>query len=92
MMVLDFLQKFSIFWTVFAMDFLDSSSMSQAKLPRFHEIKEIYSEELESSVIFPDSFMRAAGSRGRCYSHMNNFLMSPVIRPLSFECYWFERF
>ncbi|GAA6101335.1 cadherin EGF LAG seven-pass G-type receptor 1 [Tachysurus ichikawai] len=48
---------------IFSMDFLDSSSVSQAKLPLFHKIKEVYSKELESSVIFPDSFMRPAGRR-----------------------------
>ncbi|XP_060784124.1 cadherin EGF LAG seven-pass G-type receptor 1 isoform X2 [Neoarius graeffei] len=48
---------------IFAMDFLDSSSVSQPQLPRFQEIKEVYSKELEASVIFPDLFMRPAGSR-----------------------------
>lgn len=63
------LMQFFFFWTVFAMDLLDSSSVSQAELPHFQEIKEVYSKELESSVIFPDLFMRPAGSRGTCYTH-----------------------
>ncbi|KAF4091142.1 hypothetical protein AMELA_G00033680 [Ameiurus melas] len=48
---------------IFAMDLLDSSSVSQAELPHFQEIKEVFSKELESSVIFPDLFMRPAGSQ-----------------------------
>lgn len=51
-------------WSVFTMDFMDASSVSQAELPRFQEIKEAYSKELEASVIFPDLVMRTAGSRG----------------------------
>lgn len=56
-------------WPVFAMDFLDSSSVSQAELPHFQEIKEVYSKELESTVLFPDLFMRPAESHGRYYSY-----------------------
>ncbi|KAM9471158.1 cadherin EGF LAG seven-pass G-type receptor 1 [Clarias gariepinus] len=48
---------------IFTMDFMDASSVSQAELPRFQEIKEAYSKELEASVIFPDLVMRTAGSR-----------------------------
>ncbi|TSK28057.1 Cadherin EGF LAG seven-pass G-type receptor 1 [Bagarius yarrelli] len=48
---------------VFAMDFLDSSFENQVRLPRFQEIKEVYSKELETSVMFPDLFLSAAESR-----------------------------
>ncbi|KAB5571510.1 hypothetical protein PHYPO_G00225740 [Pangasianodon hypophthalmus] len=48
---------------IFAMDILDSSSLSQAEIPHFQEIKEVYSKELESSVIFSHLFMRPAGSQ-----------------------------
>ncbi|KAF7707587.1 cadherin EGF LAG seven-pass G-type receptor 1 isoform X2 [Silurus meridionalis] len=48
---------------IFAMDILDSSSVNQLELPRFQKIKEIYSKEMESSVIFPDTFIRPAGSQ-----------------------------
>lgn len=46
-----YLTRFFIIQVV-AVDFLDSDL---AKIPRFQEISEVYSEELESSVVFPNT-------------------------------------
>uniref|UniRef100_A0A4W4H7M5 Cadherin EGF LAG seven-pass G-type receptor 1a n=1 Tax=Electrophorus electricus TaxID=8005 RepID=A0A4W4H7M5_ELEEL len=47
------------------MHILDSSTPDLAELPRFSKIKEVYSKELESSVFFPDIFMKPSESTGR---------------------------
>ncbi|XP_066504962.1 cadherin EGF LAG seven-pass G-type receptor 1 [Hoplias malabaricus] len=47
---------------IVSVDFLESSTADQSELPRFQEIKEFYSKELESSVLFPDLFMKPAES------------------------------
>ncbi|XP_076877652.1 cadherin EGF LAG seven-pass G-type receptor 1 isoform X2 [Brachyhypopomus gauderio] len=44
-------------------DMLDSSTSELTELPRFNEIKEVYSKELESSVFFPDLLMKPPVSR-----------------------------
>uniref|UniRef100_A0AAR2M2I0 Cadherin EGF LAG seven-pass G-type receptor 1 n=2 Tax=Pygocentrus nattereri TaxID=42514 RepID=A0AAR2M2I0_PYGNA len=43
---------------IVSVDFLDSSTPDQSALPRFQEIQEAYSKELESSVFFPDLYIK----------------------------------
>ncbi|XP_064362170.1 cadherin EGF LAG seven-pass G-type receptor 1 isoform X6 [Dromaius novaehollandiae] len=43
---------------IIAVDIFDKSNFTGAKIPRFHEIKEDYPKDLESSVIFPDTLFR----------------------------------
>uniref|UniRef100_W5KPZ0 Cadherin EGF LAG seven-pass G-type receptor 1 n=1 Tax=Astyanax mexicanus TaxID=7994 RepID=W5KPZ0_ASTMX len=43
---------------IVSVDFLDSSTPDQSELPRFKDIYEVYSKELESSVHFPDMFIK----------------------------------
>ncbi|XP_041965982.1 cadherin EGF LAG seven-pass G-type receptor 1 [Alosa sapidissima] len=39
---------------IVSVDYVDASGLDVRKMPRFHEIQEAYSRELESSVLFPD--------------------------------------
>ncbi|XP_035281502.1 cadherin EGF LAG seven-pass G-type receptor 1-like isoform X1 [Anguilla anguilla] len=39
---------------ILVVDYLDTSSPDLAKIPRFQEIQEVYPEDLESSVLFPE--------------------------------------
>lgn len=41
---------------IVALDFLDSTA-SQEKIPRFQEVKEVFSKEMECSVLFPNLLM-----------------------------------
>uniref|UniRef100_A0A8C3LCN8 Cadherin EGF LAG seven-pass G-type receptor 1 n=1 Tax=Chrysolophus pictus TaxID=9089 RepID=A0A8C3LCN8_CHRPC len=43
---------------IIAVDIFDKSNFTGARIPRFHEIKEDYPKDLESSVIFPDTLFR----------------------------------
>ncbi|XP_073687546.1 cadherin EGF LAG seven-pass G-type receptor 1-like [Garra rufa] len=47
---------------IVALDFLDSAA-NQDKIPRFQEVKEVYSKELESSVVFPNLLAMAKKSK-----------------------------
>ncbi|XP_067292429.1 cadherin EGF LAG seven-pass G-type receptor 1 [Pseudorasbora parva] len=46
---------------IVALDFLDSAN--QDKLPRFQEVKEVFSKELESSVLFPNLLSKPKKSK-----------------------------
>ncbi|XP_054703472.1 cadherin EGF LAG seven-pass G-type receptor 1 isoform X1 [Grus americana] len=43
---------------IIAVDLFDKSNFTGARIPRFHEIKEEYPKDLESSVVFPDTLFR----------------------------------
>ncbi|KAJ7422124.1 hypothetical protein WISP_39467 [Willisornis vidua] len=43
---------------IIAVDIFDKSNFTGARIPRFHEIKEDYPKDLESSVVFPDTLFR----------------------------------
>uniref|UniRef100_A0A8C6K1D2 Uncharacterized protein n=1 Tax=Melopsittacus undulatus TaxID=13146 RepID=A0A8C6K1D2_MELUD len=43
---------------IIAVDIFDKSNFTGARIPRFHEIKEDYPRDLESSVVFPDTLFR----------------------------------
>ncbi|KAL4624920.1 cadherin EGF LAG seven-pass G-type receptor 1 [Arapaima gigas] len=45
---------------IVAVDYLDTSSPDQAKIPRFQEIRDAYPKDLESSVRFPEFISRPA--------------------------------
>uniref|UniRef100_A0A8C2GGK0 Cadherin EGF LAG seven-pass G-type receptor 1b n=1 Tax=Cyprinus carpio TaxID=7962 RepID=A0A8C2GGK0_CYPCA len=47
---------------IVALDFLGSTA-NQDKIPRFQEVNEVYSEELESSVLFPNLPKKSTGSQ-----------------------------
>ncbi|XP_031420890.1 cadherin EGF LAG seven-pass G-type receptor 1 isoform X2 [Clupea harengus] len=48
---------------IVSVDYVDSSGTDLAKIPRFHEIQEVYPRELESSVLFPDMSSRPAENK-----------------------------
>uniref|UniRef100_A0A8C3LFN2 Cadherin EGF LAG seven-pass G-type receptor 1 n=1 Tax=Chrysolophus pictus TaxID=9089 RepID=A0A8C3LFN2_CHRPC len=50
---------------IIAVDIFDKSNFTGARIPRFHEIKEDYPKDLESSVIFPDTLFRPSDRKGR---------------------------
>uniref|UniRef100_A0A8C3L843 Cadherin EGF LAG seven-pass G-type receptor 1 n=1 Tax=Chrysolophus pictus TaxID=9089 RepID=A0A8C3L843_CHRPC len=56
---------------IIAVDIFDKSNFTGARIPRFHEIKEDYPKDLESSVIFPDTLFRPSDRKGKtlCCSH-----------------------
>ncbi|XP_009997755.1 PREDICTED: cadherin EGF LAG seven-pass G-type receptor 1 [Chaetura pelagica] len=43
---------------IIAVDIFDKSNFTGARIPQFHEIKEDYPKDLESSVVFPDTLFR----------------------------------
>ncbi|NXH12743.1 CELR1 protein, partial [Bucco capensis] len=43
---------------IIAVDIFDKSNFTGARIPRFHEIKEDYPKDLESSVVFPETLFR----------------------------------
>ncbi|XP_056307479.1 cadherin EGF LAG seven-pass G-type receptor 1 isoform X2 [Danio aesculapii] len=47
---------------IVALDFLDSTA-SQEKIPRFQEVKEVFSKEMESSVLFPNLLIMSKKSK-----------------------------
>uniref|UniRef100_A0A669PEW2 Cadherin EGF LAG seven-pass G-type receptor 1 n=1 Tax=Phasianus colchicus TaxID=9054 RepID=A0A669PEW2_PHACC len=49
---------------IIAVDIFDKSNFTGARIPRFHEIKEDYPKDLESSVIFPDTLFRPSDRKG----------------------------
>lgn len=50
---------------VIAVDIFDKSNFTGARIPRFHEIKEDYPKDLESSVVFPDTLFRPSERKGK---------------------------
>ncbi|KAM6137729.1 LOW QUALITY PROTEIN: cadherin EGF LAG seven-pass G-type receptor 1 [Pterocles gutturalis] len=48
---------------IIAVDIFDKSNFTGARIPRFHEIKEDYPKDLESSVVFPDTLFRPSERR-----------------------------
>lgn len=58
-------QTFFFFPSVIAVDIFDKSNFTGARIPRFHEIKEDYPKDLESSVIFPDTLFRPSDRKGK---------------------------
>ncbi|KAJ8374025.1 hypothetical protein SKAU_G00046050 [Synaphobranchus kaupii] len=48
---------------IVAVDYLDSSDPDRAKMPRFHEIQEVYPKDMESSVQFPEFTENTADSK-----------------------------
>lgn len=55
----------SFFPPVIAVDIFDKSNFTGARIPRFHEIKEDYPKDLESSVVFPDTLFRPSDRKGK---------------------------
>lgn len=60
-----FMSNFFFFPSVIAVDIFDKSNFTGARIPRFHEIKEDYPKDLESSVIFPDTLFRPSDRKGK---------------------------
>uniref|UniRef100_A0A803WDX6 Cadherin EGF LAG seven-pass G-type receptor 1 n=1 Tax=Ficedula albicollis TaxID=59894 RepID=A0A803WDX6_FICAL len=50
---------------IIAVDIFDKSNFTGARIPRFHEIKEDYPKDLESSVVFPDTLFRPSERKGK---------------------------
>uniref|UniRef100_A0A8C4TTD2 Cadherin EGF LAG seven-pass G-type receptor 1 n=1 Tax=Falco tinnunculus TaxID=100819 RepID=A0A8C4TTD2_FALTI len=50
---------------IIAVDIFDKSNFTGARIPRFHEIKEDYPKDLESSVVFPDTLFRPSDRKGK---------------------------
>ncbi|NWR73985.1 CELR1 protein, partial [Centropus unirufus] len=48
---------------IIAVDIFDKSNFTGARIPRFHEIKEDYPKDLESSVVFPDTLFRPSDKK-----------------------------
>lgn len=55
----------TFFLSVIAVDIFDKSNFTGARIPRFHEIKEDYPKDLESSVVFPDTLFRPSDRKGK---------------------------
>lgn len=55
----------SFFCLVIAVDIFEKANFTGAKLPRFDKIKGDYPRDLESSVLFPDTLLRASERKGR---------------------------
>ncbi|NXC81296.1 CELR1 protein, partial [Cercotrichas coryphoeus] len=71
---------------IIAVDIFDKSNFTGARIPRFHEIKEDYPKDLESSVVFPDTLFRPSErkavptmkpSNQKIPSKLNNNVFSP---------------
>ncbi|POI32450.1 hypothetical protein CIB84_003797 [Bambusicola thoracicus] len=71
---------------IIAVDIFDKSNFTGARIPRFHEIKEDYPKDLESSVVFPDTLFRPSDrkavptmrpSNQKLSSKVNNDARSP---------------
>ncbi|XP_074937402.1 cadherin EGF LAG seven-pass G-type receptor 1 isoform X1 [Phalacrocorax aristotelis] len=71
---------------IIAVDIFDKSNFTGARIPRFHEIKEDYPKDLESSVVFPDTLFRPSDrkavptmkpSNQKLSSKMNSDAVSP---------------
>ncbi|NWH59992.1 CELR1 protein, partial [Geococcyx californianus] len=60
-----YLRPFVIVTTnmIIAVDIFDKSNFTGARIPRFHEIKEDYPKDLESSVVFPDTLFRPSDKK-----------------------------
>uniref|UniRef100_A0A8B9S3C2 Cadherin EGF LAG seven-pass G-type receptor 1 n=1 Tax=Apteryx owenii TaxID=8824 RepID=A0A8B9S3C2_APTOW len=63
---------------IIAVDIFDKSNFTGAKIPQFHEIKEDYPKDLESSVIFPDTLFRPSDRKGKTRLLMLGGLSSKV--------------
>uniref|UniRef100_A0A8C5X349 Cadherin EGF LAG seven-pass G-type receptor 1 n=1 Tax=Malurus cyaneus samueli TaxID=2593467 RepID=A0A8C5X349_9PASS len=50
---------------IIAVDIFDKSNFTGARIPRFHEIKEDYPKDLESSVVFPDTLFKPSERKGK---------------------------
>lgn len=53
---------------VMAVDYLDFSTPDDVKMPPFQKIKEEFSKDLQSSVLFPDFTVRSTQNKGK-HSH-----------------------
>ncbi|KAM6290574.1 cadherin EGF LAG seven-pass G-type receptor 1 isoform 3-T3 [Porphyrio hochstetteri] len=71
---------------IIAVDLFDKSNFTGARIPRFHEIKEEYPKDLESSVVFPDTLFRPSDrkavptmkpSNQKLSSKVNSDVLSP---------------
>uniref|UniRef100_A0A8V0XY38 Cadherin EGF LAG seven-pass G-type receptor 1 n=1 Tax=Gallus gallus TaxID=9031 RepID=A0A8V0XY38_CHICK len=64
---------------IIAVDIFDKSNFTGARIPRFHEIKEDYPKDLESSVIFPDTLFRPSDRKvhGPVIALVNSDARSP---------------
>ncbi len=60
---------------VVALDFLDTAN--QDKIPRFQEVNEVYSKELESSVLFPNLLAMPKKSKG-CHFETCFFILQVI--------------
>uniref|UniRef100_A0A672UUN2 Cadherin EGF LAG seven-pass G-type receptor 1 n=1 Tax=Strigops habroptila TaxID=2489341 RepID=A0A672UUN2_STRHB len=63
---------------IIAVDIFDKSNFTGARIPRFHEIKEDYPRDLESSVVFPDTLFRPSDRKGKT-------LLLPCLPPVPAE-------
>ncbi|XP_009958446.1 PREDICTED: cadherin EGF LAG seven-pass G-type receptor 1-like, partial [Leptosomus discolor] len=61
-----------------AVDIFDKSNFTGARIPRFHEIKEDYPKDLESSVVFPDTLFRPSDRKVPTMRPSNQKLSSKV--------------
>ncbi|XP_071589956.1 cadherin EGF LAG seven-pass G-type receptor 1 isoform X6 [Heliangelus exortis] len=64
---------------IIAVDIFDKSNFTGARIPRFHEIKEDYPKDLESSVVFPDTLFRPSERKVPTMKPSNQKLSSKVI-------------
>uniref|UniRef100_A0A8C2T8Q8 Cadherin EGF LAG seven-pass G-type receptor 1 n=1 Tax=Coturnix japonica TaxID=93934 RepID=A0A8C2T8Q8_COTJA len=63
---------------IIAVDIFDKSNFTGARIPRFHEIKEDYPKDLESSVVFPDTLFRPSDRKVPTMKPSNQKLSSKV--------------
>ncbi|XP_010280712.1 PREDICTED: cadherin EGF LAG seven-pass G-type receptor 1-like, partial [Phaethon lepturus] len=63
---------------IIAVDIFDKSNFTGARIPRFHEIKEDYPKDLESSVVFPDTLFRPSDRKVPTMKPSNQKLPSKV--------------
>ncbi|XP_010148518.1 PREDICTED: cadherin EGF LAG seven-pass G-type receptor 1-like, partial [Eurypyga helias] len=63
---------------IIAVDIFDKANFTGARIPRFHEIKEDYPKDLESSVVFPDTLFRPSDRKVPTMKPSNQKLSSKV--------------
>uniref|UniRef100_U3J9Z3 Cadherin EGF LAG seven-pass G-type receptor 1 n=1 Tax=Anas platyrhynchos platyrhynchos TaxID=8840 RepID=U3J9Z3_ANAPP len=69
---------------IIAVDIFDKSNFTGARIPRFHEIKEDYPKDLESSVIFPDTLFRPSDRKGKILLLTFGWQLQPAPKDATF--------